>query len=144
MEKLLDDYFTIYINKKNNEVQGFALKSLEKSMEMIELSSDMLNILNEYPLLLNVIDQGYLIQIYKSLNYSYIIQIAKHSYGGPCNEIDVLYILKEYTSYTIYNALENANENLIEKDIKKPLQKAYRYYGQDKYITADTYLPIKK
>ncbi len=145
MNEALFNGYTIYINSHNGQLQGLGLRSLGKEgMTTIELSEEELNQFSEnYPAICKQLGDDATLQMYRNFNYTYEAMIGRLTKEGPYGEADTFDVIESCGSLLPEEALLGVEESLALVSDKKAkiferrytLQKLYRPYGSDKYVS---------
>lgn len=132
MNELLNAGFTLTFRKtKDNKFIGGYLRKIEEGMYPKELCGDEVIYISNYSNILERVNNGNILQIYKSLD-GYCSMIGNIHYEGPYAEKEYFDVISFGNSDTLIGSLNDLN-NKLDNEKELVHKKIYHMYGSDKY-----------
>ena len=132
MNELLNTGFTLTFRKtQDNKFVGGYLKKIKEGMYLKELRGDEVIYISNYSNILEKVNNGNILQIYKLLD-KYCLMIGNIHYEGPYAEKEYFDVISFGVSDTLMRSLNNLN-NKLDKEKELVHKKIYHMYGSDKY-----------
>ncbi len=135
MEERLREGFTLIMSGEYDSISGGYLKKGKDGMIPTCLIGNEVKTLEEFPLVLETIENRKILQLYSSGN-DVVAMIGSRHYDGPYNESEYLEVKNFAKDDNLICVLSELNSQLSkneEKEDAKTYRKAYKLYGSDKY-----------
>lgn len=139
-EKLLFDGYTVYLNNINENLIGVAVKYLGvKGTSTYEITREDIDYISKnFPLIIERLAGGSLLQIYMTFNHYYRVTLGHEIGEGPYGEVKAFEVIEDLCSYSLENALELLEQEtakIMRNKETRVLKRMYKLYGSDKYET---------
>ena len=130
----LNEGYTLYFGyDRDGQMQGGYLKKVDRYMQPNSLQGDEEAFIEMFPHILDSLRNGKTLQMYYSRDM-YIAMLGEEILEGPYGEDKCLnQVVVAYESHAILTL--KALDNVLKDSMESPIvfQKAYRFYGSDKY-----------
>lgn len=130
----LNEGYTLYFGyDRDGKMQGGYLKSVGRYMQPNSLQGDEDDFIEMFPHILDSLRNGKTLQMYYSRDM-YIAMLGEEILEGPYGEdkcLNQVVVANDFHAILTLKALDNVLKDSMERPIV--FQKAYRFYGSDKY-----------
>ena len=134
MIEQLNAGYTLYFGyDRDGKVQGGYLKMVDHYMQPNSLQGDEEDLIEMFPHILDSLRNGKTLQMYYSRDM-YIAMLGDEILEGPYGEdkcLNQVVVANDFHAILTLKALDNVLKDSMERPIV--FQKAYRFYGSDKY-----------
>ena len=134
MVNQLNEGYTLYFGyDRDGKVQGGYLKKIDRYMQPSSLQGDEESFIEMFPHILDSLRNGKMLQMYYSRNM-YIAMLGEKILEGPYGEdkcLNQVVVANDFHAILTLKALDNVLKDSMERP--SVFQKAYRFYGSDKY-----------
>ena len=135
MEERLREGFTLIMSGEYDSISGGYLKKGKYGMIPTCLIGNEVEILEEFPLVLETVENRKILQLYSSGN-DVVAMIGSRHYDGAYNESEYLEVKNFAKDDDLICVLSELNSQLSKRDEKEDVKtygKAYKLYGSEKY-----------
>ena len=130
----INEGYTLYFGyDRDGKMQGGYLKRVGRYMQPNSLQGDEEDFIEMFPHILDSLRNGKTLQMYYSRNM-YIAMLGEEILEGPYGEdkcLNQVVVANDFHAILTLKALDNVLKDSMERPIV--FQKAYRFYGSDKY-----------
>ena len=130
----LNEGYTLYFGyDRDGKMQGGYLKRVGRYMQPNSLQGDEEDFIEMFPHILDSLRNGKTLQMYYSRDM-YIAMLGEEILEGPYGEdkcLNQVVVANDFHAILTLKALDNVLKDSMERPIV--FQKAYRFYGSDKY-----------
>lgn len=130
----INEGYTLYFGyDRDGQMQGGYLKRVGRYMQPNSLQGDEEAFIEMFPHILDSLRNGKTLQMYYSRNM-YIAMLGEKILEGPYGEdkcLNQVVVANDFHAILTLKALDNVLKDSMERPIV--FQKAYRFYGSDKY-----------
>ena len=130
----INEGYTLYFGyDRDGKMQGGYLKRVGRYMQPNSLQGDEEDFIEMFPHILDSLRNGKTLQMYYSRNM-YIAMLGEKILEGPYGEdkcLNQVVVANDFHAILTLKALDNVLKDSMERPIV--FQKAYRFYGSDKY-----------
>ena len=130
----LNEGYTLYFGyDRDGKMQGGYLKRVGRYMQPNSLQGDEEVFIEMFPHILDSLRNGKTLQMYYSRNM-YIAMLGEKILEGPYGEdkcLNQVVVANDFHAILTLKALDNVLKDSMERPVV--FQKAYRFYGSDKY-----------
>lgn len=130
----INEGYTLYFGyDRDGKMQGGYLKRVGRYMQPNSLQGDEEDFIEMFPHILDSLRNGKTLQMYYSRDM-YIAMLGEEILEGPYGEdkcLNQVVVANDFHAILTLKALDNVLKDSMERPIV--FQKAYRFYGSDKY-----------
>ena len=130
----INEGYTLYFGyDRDGKMQGGYLKRVGRYMQPNSLQGDEEDLIEMFPHILDSLRNGKTLQMYYSRDM-YIAMLGEEILEGPYGEdkcLNQVVVANDFHAILTLKALDNVLKDSMERPIV--FQKAYRFYGSDKY-----------
>lgn len=130
----INEGYTLYFGyDRDGKMQGGYLKMVGRYMQPNSLQGDEEDFIEMFPHILDSLRNGKTLQMYYSRDM-YIAMLGEEILEGPYGEdkcLNQVVVANDFHAILTLKALDNVLKDSMERPIV--FQKAYRFYGSDKY-----------
>ena len=130
----INEGYTLYFGyDRDGKMQGGYLKRVGRYMQPNSLQGDEEDFIEMFPHILDSLRNGKTLQMYYSRDM-YIAMLGEEILEGPYGEdkcLNQVVVANDFHAILTLKALDNVLKDSMERPVV--FQKAYRFYGSDKY-----------